>query len=68
MYIYYFTEAIVEYDYTARESDELSIRKGDIISDIIDRGGGWCEGTLADKRGMFPDNFVRIVNKDITFR
>ena len=21
---------------------------------------GWCEGTLNGKRGMFPDNFVKI--------
>lgn len=28
--------------------------------------GGWWEGTLASngKRGMFPDNFVRVLEPD----
>lgn len=44
--------------------DELTIKKGDVIQDVINKGGGWCEGTLNDKRGMFPDNFVKIFEKD----
>lgn len=55
-------EAIVEYNYVAREDDELTLRKGDIITDIRMMLGGWWEGTLRDKRGMFPDNFVRVLN------
>ncbi|XP_046617175.1 SH3 domain-containing kinase-binding protein 1-like isoform X2 [Neodiprion virginianus] len=54
-------EAIVEYNYEAQESDELTIRKGDVIKDIRVMPGGWWEGTLRDKRGMFPDNFVKVL-------
>ncbi|XP_057661114.1 SH3 domain-containing kinase-binding protein 1-like [Diorhabda carinulata] len=57
-------EVIVEYDYIAKESDELTIKKGDIIKDVIKKTGGWWEGVLNNKKGMFPDNFVRSLDKD----
>lgn len=53
-------EAVVEYNYVAKEPDELTLRKGDVIKDIKMILGGWWEGTLRDKRGMFPDNFVKV--------
>lgn len=58
--------AIVEYDYTAKEIDELTLVKGAIISNIKIQPGGWWEGTLAasGKTGMFPDNFVRVLDGD----
>lgn len=55
---------LVEHDYIAKESNELSLTKGDIIKDVIKRQGGWWEGTLGDKTGLFPDNFVRVLDKD----
>lgn len=57
-------KVIVEYDYMAKEPDELTIRKGDIITDVVKKQGGWWEGVLKDKKGMFPDNFVRPLDKD----
>ncbi|XP_012137201.1 uncharacterized protein LOC100884103 isoform X3 [Megachile rotundata] len=54
-------EAIVEYNYEAQEPDELTLKKGDIITEIEVLAGGWWEGTLRDKRGMFPDNFVKVL-------
>ncbi|XP_029169151.1 LOW QUALITY PROTEIN: SH3 domain-containing kinase-binding protein 1-like [Nylanderia fulva] len=59
-------EAIVEYNYVAQEDDELTLRKGDIITEIKMMLGGWWEGTLRDKRGMFPDNFVRVLDSSTT--
>lgn len=58
--------AIVEYNYTAKEPDELTLVKGAIISNIKTQSGGWWEGTLAStgKSGMFPDNFVRVLESD----
>lgn len=62
--------AVVEYDYTAKEPDELDLVKGAIIHSIKQMSGGWWEGTLQSngKTGMFPDNFVRVVdmNEDNT--
>ncbi|PSN35910.1 hypothetical protein C0J52_07177 [Blattella germanica] len=62
-------EAVVEFDYVAQEHDELTLRKGDVITSIKTQPGGWWEGTLNGKRGMFPDNFVKMItdgdgNKD----
>lgn len=54
----------MEHDYFAKEPDELTIKKGDIIKDVVKKSGGWWEGLLKDKRGMFPDNFVRLLDKD----
>ncbi len=55
-------EAVVLYDYVAQEPDELNLKKGDIITKIQTNDGGWWEGTLSKdgKRGLFPDNFVRV--------
>jgi hypothetical protein len=53
-------EAVVEFDYVAQEPDELNLRKGDVITNIKMQPGGWWEGTLSGKRGMFPDNFVKV--------
>uniref|UniRef100_A0A1L8DMH6 Putative adaptor protein cms/seta n=1 Tax=Nyssomyia neivai TaxID=330878 RepID=A0A1L8DMH6_9DIPT len=58
--------AIVEHDYTAMQPDELSLVKGAIIQNIKVQPGGWWEGTVASsgKTGMFPDNFVRVLEPD----
>ncbi|XP_063911799.1 SH3 domain-containing kinase-binding protein 1-like isoform X2 [Zophobas morio] len=57
-------EVLVEHDYTAKEPNELTITKGDIIKDVTKKQGGWWEGTLRDKKGLFPDNFVKVIDKD----
>ncbi|KAK2140009.1 hypothetical protein LSH36_1514g00002 [Paralvinella palmiformis] len=57
-------EVIVEFDYTSHEDDELTIKQGDIIKDVTKMDGGWWEGTLNGKRGVFPDNFVKEVKKE----
>lgn len=50
----------MEFDYSAQEVDELTIHKGDVITDIRIQPGGWWEGCLHGRRGMFPDNFVKV--------
>ena len=50
----------VEFDYDAELSDELTIRTGDVVKDVKRMSGGWWEGTLDGKRGLFPDNFVKV--------
>jgi hypothetical protein len=50
----------VEYNYEAEQSDELSIKVGDIIKNVTISEGGWWEGELNGKKGMFPDNFVKV--------
>lgn len=54
-------EYIVEYDYDAVHDDELTIRVGEIIRNVKKlEEEGWLEGELNGKRGMFPDNFVKV--------
>ncbi|KAF6208433.1 hypothetical protein GE061_016889 [Apolygus lucorum] len=59
-------QALVVYNYDAEKPDELTIRKGDFIKDIVFHSVGWWEGTLKrdGKRGMFPDNFVKLLSGD----
>jgi hypothetical protein len=63
-FLFRFTvSAIVEYEYQAKQPDELSLVKGAIINNIKIQPGGWWEGTISatGKCGMFPDNFVRVL-------
>lgn len=57
-------EAVVEFDYEAQQDDELSLTVGDIIVNIRRDEGGWWEGELGGRRGLFPDNFVREIKKE----
>lgn len=50
----------MEFDYKAQHDDELTISVGDIISNIRKDDGGWWEGEVDGRRGLFPDNFVRV--------
>ncbi|XP_070606841.1 SH3 domain-containing kinase-binding protein 1 isoform X4 [Erythrolamprus reginae] len=56
----------VIFPYEAQNEDELTIKEGDIVTlvnkDCID--AGWWEGELNSKRGMFPDNFVKLLLPD----
>lgn len=53
-------EAVVEFAYQAQHDDELTITVGDIVANIKKDDGGWWEGELDGRRGLFPDNFVRV--------
>lgn len=52
--------AHVEFAYSAQESDELTLSVGDVVKNCIQKEDGWMEGTLNGKRGMFPDNFIKV--------
>jgi CD2-associated protein len=54
-------EVLVEHDYSAMNSDELTIKKGDRIRNVVRKEDGWYEGELLGngRRGVFPDNFVK---------
>lgn len=54
-------EVLVEYEYDALHDDELTLRPGDIIRNVRHiEEEGWMEGELNGKRGLFPDNFVKV--------
>ena len=41
----------VEFDYQAKSNDELSVRKGDIITDAVGAEDGWLKGDCRGKKG-----------------
>lgn len=53
----------MEFDYQAQHDDELTITVGEIITNIRKEDGGWWEGQINGRRGLFPDNFVRVSTK-----
>lgn len=53
-------ECIVEFEYDANEDDELSLKKGDVITNVSLYEDGWMKGVLNGKEGVFPDNFVKV--------
>lgn len=54
------------FPYDAVNSDELTLVEGDIVT-ILSReveDKGWWKGELKGKIGVFPDNFVQLLNQD----
>ena len=54
------------FPYDAVKSDELTLVEGDIVT-ILSReveDKGWWKGELKGKVGVFPDNFVQLLNQD----
>lgn len=46
------------YEYKAAQSDELDILPGDIITLTAKMEGGWWQGELHNKTGIFPASYV----------
>ncbi|XP_055005400.1 CD2-associated protein [Boleophthalmus pectinirostris] len=60
----------VTFAFEATNEDELTLKEGDIIHILSKDTGepGWWRGEVGGKEGVFPDNFVTVVNdadKDI---
>lgn len=50
----------VLYEHFAEIDDDLTLRPGDIITDVIKTDDGWWYGDLRERRGFFPANFVKV--------
>lgn len=47
------------YDYTANRSDELTVRRGDVINVLYKDNDSWWFGQLASgQQGYFPATYV----------
>ncbi|CAG8453092.1 14156_t:CDS:10 [Funneliformis mosseae] len=54
--------AVVQFSYDAAEDNEIPLREGEIIRDIVPLDEGWWQGVGEDGRtGLFPANYVEIV-------
>ncbi|XP_062953263.1 CD2-associated protein [Cynocephalus volans] len=49
----------VLFEYTPQNEDELELKVGDIIDINEEVEEGWWSGTLSNKLGLFPSNFVK---------
>ena len=55
--------AKVTYSYSPDNEDELKLLPGQIVDVIEEIEEGWFEGSLNGKVGVFPSNFVEIVEE-----
>jgi GTPase SAR1 family protein/Ca2+-binding EF-hand superfamily protein len=51
------------YDYTATSNDQLSLKKFDVITQVEKDDSGWWKGVIGNRAGLFPGNYVQLVNK-----
>lgn len=54
----------VLFEYEAEQEDELNLKVGDIVKNVDVQNGGWWEGEIGGKRGVFPENFVELIKSD----
>lgn len=56
----------VKYSYKSQNEDELTLKKGDIITLISkdQQDPGWWKGELNGVVGVFPDNFVDVISNN----
>lgn len=53
-------DAVVLFDYQSQNTDELTIKVGDVLKELKRREPGWMSGKLGSEVGLFPSNFVKI--------
>ena len=59
-------KAKATFEYEATDDDELTLHVGDMIEVICEVEDGWWRGSLNGTVGLFPSNFVELVNeKDV---
>ncbi|KAJ5901355.1 hypothetical protein N7504_007349 [Penicillium tannophilum] len=57
--------AVVQYDYEKAEDNEIELREGEFVTDIEMVDDDWWLGVNAQgERGLFPGNYVEIVEGD----
>lgn len=54
---------INRYDYQAAGEDEVTFDPGDILEDVEMVDEGWWIGTVNGSRGLFPSNYVEIIEE-----
>lgn len=52
------------FEYDAENDDELSLKVGDIVAILAQEDEGWWEGEVGGKHGIFPSNFVEMIEDE----
>uniref|UniRef100_A0A8D2LNW5 Intersectin-1 n=1 Tax=Varanus komodoensis TaxID=61221 RepID=A0A8D2LNW5_VARKO len=55
---------IAMYTYESSEQGDLTFQQGDLIL-VTKKDGDWWTGTLGDKSGVFPSNYVRLKDSEV---
>uniref|UniRef100_A0A8C3M3S3 Intersectin-1 n=1 Tax=Geospiza parvula TaxID=87175 RepID=A0A8C3M3S3_GEOPR len=61
--VFPFAEYIAMYTYESSEQGDLTFQQGDLIL-VTKKDGDWWTGTLGDKSGVFPSNYVRLKDSE----
>ncbi|XP_053312507.1 intersectin-1 isoform X1 [Spea bombifrons] len=56
-------EYIAMYTYESNEQGDLTFQQGDMIL-VIKKDGDWWTGTVGDKTGVFPSNYVKLKDSE----
>lgn len=59
-----FPEYIALYTYESPEPGDLTFREGDVIL-VSKREGEWWNGSIGDRTGLFPGNYVKPKETDV---
>ena len=55
-------KAKVIFSYDAKKEDELTLKVGDIVDILrVTEEDGWWSGQLGSKEGLFPSNYVEVI-------
>uniref|UniRef100_A0A803YAQ8 Intersectin-1 n=1 Tax=Meleagris gallopavo TaxID=9103 RepID=A0A803YAQ8_MELGA len=57
-------EYVAMYTYESSEQGDLTFQQGDMIL-VTKKDGDWWTGTLGDKTGVFPSNYVRLKDSEV---
>eukprot|EP00731_Ephydatia_muelleri_P006436 Em0003g684a len=55
--------AIVTDEFQTSEPQELSLKIGDVITNVKMCANGWWEGVLNGRKGLFPSSFVQLQSR-----
>lgn len=55
--------ARASFDYVSEEDEELQFKEGDLIKILKMESHGWWTGELNGKVGIFPGNYVELINE-----
>lgn len=53
------------YPYQSMEAGDLSFQQGEVIV-VVKREGDWWTGTIGDRQGIFPSNYVQKAQTEVS--
>lgn len=60
-----YPEYVALYTYESPEAGDLTFTEGDVLM-VTEREGEWWRGCIGDQTGVFPSNYVRPVEPEVS--